>query len=424
MARFKNSFLVKRRPSPPRPQAELITIGTELLTGSVVNTNAAYLARELTQLGFRVTHQSACHDEFPAIQEALRGALSRSDVIFMSGGLGPTPDDLTRQAIADYFHAPLVFSRRQYRQICRFYKRKGKQVPSLVREEACFPANARPLFNRFGIAVGFTLETEGRWIAVLPGVPGELTRMVESKLKGMLKRRYPGLGSPHLLIVKIVGLSEPEIMERLDGSFFRLGQFQFGIYPEVNEVTLRIYADSSEVIHRLKQKASRVMRREIYSFSEETLESCIGKKLLRRRRTLAVAESCTGGQISERITRISGASRYFRGDVTAYQNSSKVRFLGVPRALLKSKGAVSREVALAMARGARTRFDTTLGVAVTGIAGPSGGGPGKPVGLVYIAIDSGAKRRVWKEWFGGDRAQIQDRAAKKTLEYLWRWVSC
>lgn len=405
-----------------RPAAELLTIGTELVTGSVVNTNAAYLGRELTKLGLQVRWQSACRDERGTIQEALRRALVRSDVVFVTGGLGPTPDDITRESLAEFFNAPLLLSKDQYRMILRYYRKRGRRVPSAVKREACFPRNSKPLLNRFGIALGFIIEERRRVVIVLPGVPGELVRLFETRLGPFLKRKFPGLRPAKLLIVKTVGLSEPTVMSRLGHPFFQMGKFEFGSYPEAGEVTLRIYADSPFLVHRLKERVMRVMGRDIYSFSDESLEAVIGKKLRAKRWTLSIAESCTGGKVVDRITRVPGASRHFLGGVVAYQNEAKTRVLGVPSNLIEKKGAVSCETAMAMAEGVRRRFGSTLGMAVTGIAGPTGGSARKPVGLVYIAIASSRRQRAWKENFRGDREQIQNRAAKKTLEYLWRWL--
>ena len=405
-----------------RPIAELLTIGTELVTGSTVNTNAAYLGRELTKLGLKVEYQSACRDEQDAIHSVLRLALSRSDVIFICGGLGPTPDDITRECIADFFRVPLAFSKKQYAEIRRRYRLRDKKVPSIVKRESYFPANARPVFNQFGIALGFIIEKRERSLIALPGVPGELTRLFESRILDYLRGRFPNLEPLSVLVVKTVGLSEPSIMKRLGRAFFEMGAFQFGIYPETGQVSLRIYADSSAVTRRLKRWIARVLGSDIYSFADESLESVIGKDLKAKRWTVSAAESCTGGRIAERISSVPGASAYFKGGVVAYHNGVKSNVLGVPEKTLEKWGAVSKQVALEMAQGIRRRLGSTLGLAVTGIAGPTGGSTKKPVGLVYIAIATAEKSRVWEERFGGDREHIQTRAAIKALEYLWRWI--
>lgn len=405
-----------------RPRAEILTIGTEIVTGSTVNTNAAHLGMELTKLGFEVTHQSACRDAEEEIHEALRLAMSRAEVILACGGLGPTADDVTRESIANFFGVPLRLSKRQYQAIERYYRQRGRRVPHIVKQEAYFPDNAMPVFNRFGVALGFIIEEAGRILMVLPGVPGELIRLFDYHLKPFLKRKFPSLTPKHQLIVKTIGVSEPILMRKLGLKFFQIGRFQFGIYPEAGEVDIRIYADSSKLVRRLRSWIVQRVGRHIYSLGDETIETVIGKTLIRRGGTLSVAESCTGGEVAARVTVIPGASLYFKGGIVAYQNEAKTRLLDVPAEVVHSKGAVSKEAALAMARGVRRKFKSTLSIGVTGIAGPTGGSAKKPVGLVYIAIDSDKGHGVWEERFEGDRQHIQERAVQKALEYLWRWI--
>lgn len=405
-----------------RPKVEILTVGAELLTGSTVNTNAAYLGRELTDLGFEVLGQTACPDEGPSIQAALGRALKQADLVIVSGGLGPTPDDVTRDALADFFNAPLVFSKVQYREIAHQYRKRGRAVPELVKREAYFPANSKPVFNRFGIALGFIIQERGSVVIAVPGVPGELTRLYQAHLKPFLRGHFGGLGRPARLTVKTVGLSEPTIMKRLSKNFFKLGKFRFGIYPRAGEVAIRIQADRPSLAARLKKHMKRVLRGHIYGFDEAEIEEVIGKSLTRKKWTLAIAESCTGGQISRRITGVPGSSRYFLGGIVAYRNRIKTELLGVPKATLFSEGAVSSQTALAMAKGVCRRFNARLGIAVTGIAGPGGGTRRKPVGLVYLAICGPGRCQAWKELFTGDREQIQERATQKALEYLWKWI--
>ncbi len=404
-----------------RPTAELLTLGTELLTGSTLNSNAAYLGRELTSLGFKVHHQCAVRDEPKVITEALGQALKRSDVIVITGGLGPTPDDITRETIADYFQVPLLFSPRQYHLIKRLYRQRGKRVPAIVKKEAYFPSNAKPVLNQFGVALGFIIEEEGRIVIVLPGVPGELTRLFETRIKNFLPKKFKA-GPIYSLVVKTVGLSEPSMMQRLGNDFFNLGTFEFGIYPSAGEVSIRIYADSSLLISRIRKWVKEKLAGDIYSFSDETLEQVVGGELKKRRWSVGIAESCTGGRISEKVTSVAGASGYFKGSVVVYHDKVKQDLMGVPEKILTGKGAVSRECALAMSRGVKEKTKSTLGVAVTGIAGPGGGNEEKPVGLVYISISGLEEEKVWEHLFSGDREQIQSKATKKTLEYLWRWT--
>ena len=399
--------------------AEIINIGAELLKGSVLNTNAQFLGKELTGLGFHVEAQVSCGDSLKAIEESLGLALSHADLIILSGGLGPTPDDVTRDSLAQFFKVPLVFSRSQFSLIQKNYRRYGQRiVPSQVKKEAYYPQNAKPLMNRFGIALGFTIRCGNRLIVVLPGVPSELEKMFAQQVKPLLKRHFKNREARPSLAAKTVGISEPEVMKRLGEDFFR-DEFEFGIYPEAGEVSLRIYAAKVAVIRRLKKKIKKRLAGALYSQEETGLSETVGQKLIRKKRWLAVAESCTGGRLASDITRVAGASRYFKGSVITYDNRIKEQ-VGVSKKILKTKGAVSKEVAIGLAHGVRNKMDTYYGIGVTGIAGPSGGSRQKPVGLVYISLATPKKVRTEKFLFWGDRNQIQTKASKKALEFLWQ----
>lgn len=406
-----------------RHTAEILTIGDEILKGTVINTNGAFLGEALSGLGFRVVCQRACPDDERAIAEHISDAIARADLVVITGGLGPTPDDVTRQSIAGFFKVPLIFSREQFALIRGFYSRRGKRVPPLVKLEAMFPRNADPLVNKHGIALGFSIPCGEKLMVVLPGVPSEMKKMFAELVEPLLRKRYPGLRARHNLIVKIAGVSEPRIMERLGMHFFS-EEFDFGIYPHGGDVTIRLQASSRAVIGRLKKHISRVLKKDIYAFEETTLAASVGALLTRRKLTLAVAESCTGGLLAGRITSVPGSSRYFRGAVVAYGNDIKQSMAGVDAETLKKKGAVSAETAKALAEGVRSRFGSNYGIGITGIAGPKGGSVKKPVGTVYIALASPAGRpKVWHHEFWGDRIQVQERAVKRALELLWRTLT-
>lgn len=407
--------------SRPVLSAEIITIGDELLKGSVLNTNAQFLGKALTDLGFCVYQQTSCRDQIPEIENNLRISLPRSHLVIISGGLGPTPDDLTREAVAAYFKAPLKFSSSQYSQIKRHYRRCGYAAPPLVKREAFYPEPAAPLINRHGIALGFYVPCNGRLLVVLPGVPAELQSMFHELVQPLIQKKFSGLGKRPSLVAKMAGISEPDVMKRLGKEFFR-DPFDFGIYPEAGEVSIRIYANTRSIIRRLKIMLQRKLHRWVYALEDISLAEGIGKILRKRRQTLAVAESCTGGFLSAEITKIPGASDYFFGGVIAYANPIKESGLGVPAKLLAQKGAVSKPTALAMAGGVRRQMNATYGIAITGIAGPGGGTRTKPVGVVYIALAAPRRQFVFSHQFWGNRQQVQIKAAKKALEYLWREI--
>ena len=404
-----------------KPTAAILSVGNEVLRGSVVNTNAAFLGRELSSLGFEVISHGVCADSKEAIRFRLGEVLRRVDLIIMMGGLGPTPDDVTREGIAAHFKVPLVFSAPQYRRLQKVYKRYGKRVPPLVKREAFYPENAKPLINRFGIALGFSIEAGPKIVIALPGVPSELQNMYFDVVLPFLKKKYGDLFKSRKLIVRMAGISEPDVMKKLGKDFFD-DRFDFGIYPSAGEIAIRILADKADVLGRLKKKIATRLKDRIYGWDETPLAVVIGKILTRKKQTLAVAESCTGGLLASRITASPGASIYFRGGVVTYHVSAKTD-LGVPEKLIKEHGEVSAQVACQLAKSIRIRMGASFGISNTGIAGPGGGSSKKPIGLVYIGLASpDGTARVWKHVFWGERHQIQDKAATKALESLWRKI--
>ncbi|MFH1799303.1 MAG: CinA family nicotinamide mononucleotide deamidase-related protein [Candidatus Omnitrophota bacterium] len=404
-----------------KPTAAILSVGNEVLRGSVVNTNAAFLGRELSGLGFEVISHGVCPDSMEAIRFRLGEVLRRVDLVIMMGGLGPTPDDVTREGIAAHFKVPLVFSARQYSHLQKVYKRYGKRIPPLVKREAFYPENAKPLVNRFGIALGFLVETGSKIVIALPGVPSELQNMYFDVVLPFLKKKYGNLFKSRKLIVRIVGISEPDVMKRLGKDFFD-DPFDFGIYPSAGEIAICILSEKTTVLGRLKRKIATRLKNWIYGWDETPLSIVIGKILTRKKQTLAVAESCTGGLLASRITAYSGASAYFRGGVITYHADVKTD-LGVPKTLIRERGEVSAEVASLLAKSVRIRMGSNFGVGITGIAGPGGGSSRKPVGLVYIGLASpDGTVRTWKHVFWGERHQIQEKAATKALEYLWRKI--
>ncbi len=403
------------------PTVAILAVGNELLRGSVVNTNAAFLGRELTGSGFEVISNGVCADTQEAIRFRLAEILRRADVILVTGGLGPTPDDVTREGIAAHFKVPLLFSKAQFNRLKKIYKRFGKRIPALVRREAHYPANARPLINRFGIALGFSIVTGNKTVIALPGVPAELQNMYFDVVLPLLRKQYPRRDRARKLVVKLTGIGEPDVMKKLGKDFFD-DAFDFGIYPGSGEVAIRIMAQQKAVLLRLRKKIAARLTDYIYAWEEIPLAAVTAKILTRRRQTLAVAESCTGGLLAAEITRHSGASRFFMGGTVAYHASVKKK-LGVSEKTLASNGEVSRQVAAELASAVRSRMEANYGIGITGIAGPGGGTAKKPAGLVYIglALPHG-KTRTWKHVFWGEREQVRRRAVVKALEYLWRTI--
>jgi nicotinamide-nucleotide amidase len=404
------------------PRCELITIGSELLNGSVLNTNAQFLARQVSALDIDVVNQVTCRDNEVEIMQALRTAIDRANLIFVTGGLGPTPDDITRDTIARFFGCGLEFDPRQYRQIVKFFKTIQRETPAVTRQEAFRPAISKPLVNRFGIALGFYITIQRRLLIVLPGVPRELKQMFDTAARPLITRTFPNRARKYSLEARIAGLHEPQIMNRLGKRFFRDRDFEFGIYPAIGEVTIRLKSKDKRLLAVLKRELREVLGLHLFSFENETISEAIGRELVRKRLTLSCVESCTGGLFAKLITDASGASKYFKGSAVAYDDKVKSDKLGVPKEVLSSNGAVSGAVARALANGAQRNYGTSLAISITGIAGPLGGSKRKPVGLIYVGMSSPLGTQVFEFRFSGERSRIRLQATQRALFVLWKWL--
>jgi nicotinamide-nucleotide amidase len=418
-------------------QVELITIGDELLLGFTIDTNAAHISRELATNGIEIVRRTTVGDEAEKIAQAVRDALDRTGAVITTGGLGPTTDDLTKPAIARIFGRAMkldeaVLARLEERWRMRF---PNSVFPATNRTQAEIPEGARILVNRRGTAPGIWLEDEkGRWVAMMPGVPREMRGMLAEELLPRILARMKGVETVILSrTLRTTGIAESAIAELLGPNFLgepatELGSLPLAYLPGVAGVDLRVTARGMprERAQKLVKQAILKLRSrvEAYAYGEDdtdlaavVLDRCRALKL-----KLAVAESCTGGLLGERLTNIPGSSDVFLGGVIAYHNDVKKGLLGVSAEVMKRHGAVSEEVALQMAAGVRERTGADVGVSVTGIAGPGGGTPEKPVGLIWIAIHSlDAKARRFH--VVGDRTEIRQRAAQAALEMVRRALS-
>lgn len=404
--------------------AIILTVGAELLSGKTLNSNALFIGKRLSSSGWLVVRQIACRDSIDEIKQCLGESLAKASLVIVSGGLGPTPDDLTRDAIARYFDSPIAFSETQFKRIETFYHSRGKTPPSLVRAEAMYPKKATPVLNDFGLAMGFYIVQNKKMVVALPGVPYEMESMFEHQVEPAIKKFFPGVKKPNALTVRTCGISEPEVMEKLGEDFFDR-PFDFGIYPDIGEVCVRITASDSKVLNFCKKRIQERLGEKVYAWKEVSLAEVVSQLLMQKKKTLAAAESCTGGLFSHELTRFSGASGFFIGSIVAYQNKIKGRYLQVSNQTLKKDGAVSESCAKEMAAGIVKQFNSDYGISITGIAGPDGGTAKKPVGLVYIALSS--KKEKWTEvrcfQFHGKRLQMQRRAVKKALEMIWKHLT-
>jgi nicotinamide-nucleotide amidase len=418
-------------------QVELITIGDELLLGFTIDTNAAHISRTLAAAGVEIVRRTTVGDEPGKIASAVREALDRTGAVITTGGLGPTSDDLTKPAIAKIFGRRMkldegIASALEQRWRSRF---PNSNYPATNRTQAEIPEGARILTNRHGTAPGIWLEDEkGRWVAMIPGVPREMRGMLAEEVLPAIKSRSEGTESVVLSgTLRTTGIAESAIAELLGPNFLgepgtELGSLPLAFLPGVAGVDLRVTAKGlpRTQAEKLIKKAILKLRSRVsaYAYGEDDadLAAVVLEKLRSLGLKLAVAESCTGGMLGERITSVPGSSDVFLGGIIAYHNDVKVKALGVRAEDIERYGAVSEQVALQMASGVRERMAADVGVSVTGIAGPGGGTPDKPVGLVWISVHgSDAKARRFQ--VGGDRAEIRQRAAQAALEMVRRALS-
>ncbi|GAC1418842.1 MAG: competence/damage-inducible protein A [Gemmatimonadaceae bacterium] len=418
-------------------RVELITIGDELLLGFTIDTNAAHVSRTLASAGIEVVRRTTVGDDAEKIASAVREALDRTGGVITTGGLGPTSDDLTKPAIARIFGRKMKLDEEIAVTLEQRWKARfpSSTFPATNRTQAEIPDGARILINRHGTAPGIWLEDEkGRWVAMIPGVPREMRGMLAEEVLPAIKSRAKG--SERVVLsgtLRTTGIAESAIAELLGpnplgepGS--ELASLPLAYLPGIAGVDLRVTAKGlprgqaegrvREAILKLRSRVS------AYAYGEDDadLAAVVLDKCRSLGLKLAVAESCTGGMLGERITSISGSSDVFLGGVIAYDNDVKVKVLGVPADDIERYGAVSEQVAVRMASGIRKTMAADVGISVTGIAGPGGGTPEKPVGLVWIAMDySDAKARRFH--LVGDRTEIRQRAAQAALEIVRRSLS-
>ncbi|MEJ5263233.1 MAG: competence/damage-inducible protein A [Ignavibacterium sp.] len=408
-------------------KAYLISIGDELLIGQTINTNAAYIGNALSDLSIEVIETSVVGDNLDSIISELQKASSMADLIVITGGLGPTHDDVTRSAIVKYFNTELVQNNEVLEDIQTFFSKRGRTVTELNASQALVPKIAIPIRNKRGTAPGMWIEHQGKIYVVMPGVPYEMKGMMEDFVIPKLSEMTKGNGSViKKLILQTTGIPESTLFERLGNLDELLLGAKMAFLPNQYGVKLRITVTEKDDqiaasrLNEIEQKIRTKVGRYIYARGEETLEEVIGKILSDRGLTLAVAESCTGGEVCTRITNVSGSSKYFERGIVTYSNAAKVELLKVNEDTLAEHGAVSSEVAMQMAEGVRAVSGTDIGISTTGILGPTGATTNKPVGLVYIGYCDEKVCTARKFLFGDDRILNKQRATQAALEMLRR----
>jgi nicotinamide-nucleotide amidase len=406
-------------------QLELVTIGTELLLGFTIDSNSAHIGRVLADAGIRVARRTTVPDDADAIRSAVSAALARTGAVLTTGGLGPTRDDLSKKVVADVFGWPLRFEESVWEDICARFRRMGREPSPANRCQAEVPEGALVLANQWGTAPGLWLEGQPGLVIMLPGVPREMRKLLDQVVMPKLVSR----GSGRVIrsaVVRTTGIPESTLGALVAPVEDTLAPLTLAYLPGTEGVDLRLTAwdlpaaEADRLLAAAAERLRGLAGEHAYGSGEEDLAARTLEVLRERGWHLSVAESCTGGMLGERLTAIAGSSDVFVGGAISYDNALKTSVLGVPAALLASHGAVSIEVAQAMADGAASRFGTEASVGVTGIAGPSGGTPDKPVGTVCFGWVAGNRREAARVVFPGSRREIRERAVQFALHRLWR----
>jgi nicotinamide-nucleotide amidase len=407
---------------------EIISVGDELLTGLVVNTNASMIAGMLVQAGHSVRRVTAVGDDEPALLGALETAVKDNDLLVLTGGLGPTHDDITKSVAARFFESELVYRKDVYERIEAYFRSRGRTASPSNQVQAWIPVNAELLQNENGTAPGFLFRRGAVLCFILPGVPAEAERM----MRGQVMPRLAAAGKSRVFrsrMLRTVGVPESDLYDSIADFPGRFPEVKLAFLPQTSGMNLRlvVFGDDEAACESVLENGEAFIReragRFIFGADDDTLESVVGGLLARQKRTLSTAESCTGGLVANKLTHISGSSAYFAGGIVAYSNDMKIRLLNVPESLLKEHGAVSAETAAAMAEGIRRCAGTDIGISTTGIAGPAGGTPEKPVGLVYAGYSDPSQTVTEKHIFMRDRLWNKERFSMAALDLARRMLS-
>lgn len=406
-------------------RAELINTGTEILLGQILNSNARFLGERLAGLGIDVYFQTTVGDNAHRVAEALRIALERAEIVIVTGGLGPTMDDLTKEAVAEALGLPMHMDEASLNNIEEFFRARGRTMPEINKKQALMPTGATVIPNKTGTAPGVIIEQGVKIIVILPGPPVELQPMFEDTVEPFLMEKT---GKDKTVIVsrvlRVLGLGESTVEERIKDLVVEQTNPTIAFLAPQGEVLIRITAkakdkaDADKMLSVPEKEIRQRLGSFIYGTDDDTMEKVVVGLLKQKGLTVSTAESCTGGLIAKRITDISGASENFMYGIVTYDNQAKIDLIGVSPETLVRFGAVSEETALEMARGVRAACGTDIAVSVTGIAGPGGGTPQKPVGLVYIGFEDGETALVQRYLFAGDRETIRWQASNTALNLI------
>jgi len=405
-------------------KAEIISLGTELLLGSILNTNARFISQKLAEIGLDLYYQTTIGDNPSRLTESIKKAVGRSDVVIITGGLGPTVDDITIDTISKLTGRRLVLNEKVLEDLKDYFKLRCLKVPAESLRQAYMPEGATIIRNTVGTAPGIITEYKGKMIICLPGPPRELEPIFENKIMPYIKKEFKGTWVIISRTIKTTGLAESQVDKKVRDLLKLRPPTTVGIYAKLGEVDLTIMAKAesakkaADAIERVEKKIRQRLKWHIFGHDDDTLEGSAANILNKKKIKLAIAESCTGGLVANRLTDVSGSSKYFLMGIVAYSNDIKTNILGVSEESIKRYGAVSENVALEMANGIRFLACADIGIGITGIAGPAGATRAKPVGLVYIAL-TGCGKSIVKEFrFKGSRQEIKFQASQTALDML------
>lgn len=402
----------------------IITVGSELTLGLSVNTNAAFIAKRLGEEGYSCTLQVSVPDNIGLISNTIKCSLSEVDLLIITGGLGPTSDDITREAICEATGRELIYKPELAQLIQERFGARANGLPELVFKQAYLPESAVAITPTIGSAPGILLKDKGKLIASLPGVPREMKVMLDEAVIPWFKQYSTAEGYYKTRVLRTTVKSEGTLQEAINDIIDSLPDVTVGIIASPGEIQLQLVARADELKaaeSALKEAETRFVERlgrQIFGFDDESMELVVGNLLKKHGQTLALAESCTGGLVSKRITDIPGSSEYFLGGIISYSNSLKTALLAVPEDILAEHGAVSQETALAMAQGIRAKTNASFGLSITGIAGPEGGTAEKPVGLVYIGLADKSSEQAHRYVFFGSREIVRRKSCMAALDIL------
>ena len=408
-------------------KAEIIAIGTEILLGDIVNSNAQYISKKLASMGIDVYHQCVVGDNEERVIKAFEEGFSRADLIITTGGLGPTQDDLTKEMAAKYFNKELVVDEESLKYIENYFKKNGRELKGGNRKQAYFPKGCDILSNANGTAPGAIIKEDNKIMVILPGPPREMKPMLENYVVPYLEKLTDNVLVSKVL--RIFGIGEGYMAEKIGDIIKKQQNPTVAPYAKEKDVTLRITAKATsneeaiKLIEPVENKIKEILKDDIYGEGEKTtLEEVVVKKLISKNLTIATAESCTGGLLASTLINFPGISEVFLEGCITYSNEAKTNRLGVDKDVLQKYGAVSEEVAMAMAEGIAKTSKSKIGVSTTGIAGPSGGTDDKPVGLVYVGLYIDENVKVKKFNFQGDREKVRIRTVMNVLDWIRREV--